>query len=168
MISAIRLLALAAVALLLPACYHLRIVADPIQPQSITVRQTPEEALRRIRKTLENELHIRVVDEQRDGTVLISTPHHFFTDTGFGQPAGGRKYLVQLQIEVETRNGQTIVTVVPRNFELRTSYAYSSEGTLHTLFKVYPYEEYPGMFNLDVMTLEVRMVAGIIERAMKE
>lgn len=168
MISVIRLLALAVVALLLPACYHLRIVADPIQPQSITVRQTPEEALRRIRTTLEKELHIRVVDEQRDGTVLISTPHHFFTDTGFGQPAGGRKYLVQLQIEVEPRNGQTIVRVVPRNFELRTSYAYSSEGKLHTLFKVYPYEEYPGMFDLDVMTREVRMVAGIIERAMKE
>lgn len=168
MTSAIRLLALFVIALLLPACYHMRVVADPIPSQSITVRQTPEEALRRIRMTLEKEFHIRVVDEQRAGTVLITTPHHFFTDTGFGQPAGGRKYLVQLQIEVETRNGQTIVTVVPRNFELRTSYAYSSEGKLHTLYKVYPYEEYPGMFDLDVMTREVQMVAGIIERAMKE
>ena len=167
MTSLIRLLTLF-VALLLPACYHMRMVADPIQSQSISVGQTPEEALRRIRKTLEQQLHIRVIDEQRNGTVLISTPHHFFTDTGFGQPAGGRKYLVQLQIEVETRNGQTIVTVVPLKFELRTSYAYSSEGNLLTLYKVYPYEEYPGMFDTNIMTREVRMVAGIIERAMKE
>lgn len=165
--SAIRLLALFLVALL-PACYHMRVVAEPIQPQSITVSRTPEEALRRVRTTLEKELHIRVIDEQRNGTVLIYTPHHFFTDTGFGQPAGGRKYLVQLQIEVETLNGQTVVTVVPRNFELRTSYAYSSEGVLHTLSKVYPYEEYPGMFDTVVMTREVKMVTGIIDRAMKE
>ena len=168
MISALRLLSLFVVALLLPACYHLRLVADPIPPQSISVRQTPEEALRRIKKTLEKELHLRVVAEQRDGMVLISTPHHFFTDTGFGQPAGGRKYFVQFQIEVDSSNGQSIVTVVPRHFELRTSYAYSSEGKLHTLYKVYPYEKYPGMFDINIMKREVKRVAGVIDRAMKE
>ena len=162
MISSIRLLALFVVALLLTACYHLRIEAAPIQAQSISVWQTPEEALRRIRKALERDLHIRVVDEQRAGTVLISTPHHFFTDTGFGQPAGGRKYFVQLQIEVETRNGQTIVTVLPRKFEIRTSYAYSNEGALHTLYKVYPYEEYPGMFDLDPINSELDRVTSVI------
>lgn len=168
MINIIRLLAMVMTALLLSACYHLRVVADPIPASSICVRQAPEVALRRARKTLEKELHIRIVDEQRDGMVLITSPHHFFTDTGFGQPAGGRRYLVQLQIEVEAHNGQTIVTVAPRKFEIRTSYAYSSEGALHTLYKAYPYEEYPGMFDINIMKQEVQMVTGVLERAMKE
>ena len=168
MIRFLSLLTLALVMLSLPACYHMRLVAEPIPPHSISVWQTPEETLRRIKYALEKNLHLRIVAEQRDGTVLISSPHHFFTDTGFGQPAGGRKYFVQLQIEVETNNGRTIVKVVPHKFELRTSYAYSSEGKLHTLYKVYPYEKYPGMFDLEIMKKEVKMVAAIIDRAMKE
>lgn len=167
MISAVRCLAIALV-LLLPGCYHMRLVAEPIPPQVISVGQTPEEAVRRIKHAMEKELHLRIVEEQRDGMVLISTPHHFFTDTGFGQPAGGRKYFVQLQIEVEKNNGQTVVMVIPRKFELRTSYAYSSEGKVQTLYKVYPYEEYPGMFDLKIMKKEVNMVSAIINRAMKE
>jgi hypothetical protein len=100
--------------------------------------------------------------------VLITFRHHFFTDTGVGQPPGGRKYYVQIWIAAEQRDGQTMVTVAPHSFEMRTSYAYSEEGQLHTLTKIYPYEEYPGMFDIAAMTQEVQMVAGVVGRSMKE
>jgi hypothetical protein len=168
LISLFRLPALALAALLLAGCYHMRVTPEPILPCMINVRQAPAEALTRIRKVLADELHIRIVDEQQGGSVLISAPHHFYTDTGFGQPAGGRKYYIRLMFTVEQREGRTFVTTAPYSFELRTSYAYSEDGQMRTLFKVYPYEEYPGMFDTDTMTNEVRTVAGVIERAMKE
>jgi hypothetical protein len=168
LINLVRLSVLAVVMLLLPACYHMRVMPEPIQPCVINVSQAPAEALYRIRKTLDRELHIRIVDEEEGGSVLISAPHHFYTDTGFGQPAGGRKYYIRLMFTVEQRDGRTFVTTAPYSFELRTSYAYSEDGQMRTLFKIYPYEEYPGMFDTDTMTKEVRMVSGAIERAMKE
>lgn len=146
----------------------MRVLPEQIQPRTISVGQTPEEALLRLRKVLDEELHIHVLKEEQDGSVLITAPLHFHTDTGFGQPPGGRRYYVQLRITVEGEGSQAMITVAAQSFELRTSYAYSDEGQLHALTKFYPYEEFPGMFDTGVMTREVRMVAGVIERAMKD
>lgn len=163
----IRLLLLAVV-LLLPACYHLRVLPEPIQPCSFDSGLPPRKALASVREILDKKLQLRILDEQQDGTVLITAPNTFFTDTGFGQPAGGRKYYVRLRIEVMPRASQSVITVSAYSFELRTSYAYSEDGYLRTLTKIYPYEEYPGMFNIKEMNREVMMVAGLIEQAMKE
>ena len=167
MTSVIRLLLLAVV-LLLPACYHLRVLPEPIQPRSFDSGLPQQEALVRVREVLDKKLQLRILDEQQDGTVLITAPNTFFTDTGFGQPAGGRKYYVRIRIEVAPQGSQSAITVAAYSFELRTSYAYSEDGALHTLTKVYPYEEYPGMFNIKEMNREVKMVADLIEQAMKE
>lgn len=117
---------------------------------------------------MEEELHLRVVDEEQVGSVLISAPRQFYVDTGFGQPAGGRKYFVQLQIEVQGQSSGSRINIKGRNFELRTSYVYSEHGQLETLYKVYPYEEYPGMFNTDIMNQEMQKMAEIIGRDIKE
>ena len=168
MIRPIRALLLVAVAILLPACYHMRVLPEPIKPRTVITVQTPEEALRRIRQVLDQELHIHVIGEEQGGSVLITAPHHFHTDTGFGQPPGGRRYYVQLRIAVEGEGSRAVITVAAQTFELRTSYAYSDEGQLHTLTKYYPYEEYPGMFDTGIMTREIRDLGGLIERAMKD
>lgn len=167
MTRAVRLLFLAVV-LLLPACYHLRVLPEPIPPRSFDTKLPPREALARIRDALESKLHLRILEEQQEGAVLITAPSNFFTDTGFGQPAGGRRYYVRMRIDVASRQQQSRVTVAAHSFELRTSYAYSEDGALHTLIKVYPYEEYPGMFNTSEMNREVKMVADLIAHAIKE
>jgi hypothetical protein len=164
----IRLSMLVVVAMLLPACYHMRVMPEPIQPRIISVGLTPDEVLPRLRKVLDEELHVHVLKEEQEGNVLLTFPLQFHTDTGFGQPPGGRRYYVQLRIDLDRQGGQTMITVAADRFELRTSYAYSDEGQLHTLTKIYPYEEYPGMFDLSVMIREMRKVTGIIERAMKD
>ena len=168
MISRIRLAVLLVVAFLLGACYHMRVVAEPIQVRSITTRQAPSESLRRINRALQKDLQLRVVAQEQGGRVLISAPRQFHIDTGVGQPAGGRKYFVQLQIEVQDHNSGSRISIKGHNFEIRTSYVYSDHGQLETLYKVYPYEEYPGMFNIDIMNQEMQKLAEIIGRGIKE
>lgn len=148
--------------LALPACYHMRAEAVPIRPQVIEVRGDSLDAMLRIRRLIEDDWKSRILDVDSSGAVLITAPYHFFTDTGFGMPAGGRKYYTQLRIEISQRSGQVFIQVSPYNFEMRTSYAFNQDGQIGTLYKHYPYEHYPGMFDLSRIDLELVRVAANI------
>ncbi|GAC1471169.1 MAG: lipoprotein [Desulfuromonadaceae bacterium] len=153
---------------LLPACYHMRAEAEPIAPRVITLPGGAREAVRKIRKLVERDWKCRILETDSSGTVLITAPYHFTTDTGFGQPAGGRKYYTQLRIEVQQQNGTVVVSLSHYNFEIRTSYAYNKDGQVGTMYKHYPYEEYPGMFDLDLINHEMDRVAADILRIFQE
>lgn len=148
--------------LTLSACYHMRAEAVPISTRIIEVRVEPADAMRRIRRLVEDEWKSRILEADSSGSVLITAPYHFFTDTGFGMPAGGRKYYTQLRIEVIRRLGQTTIHVSPHNFEMRTTYAFNQDGQLGTLHKHYPYEHYPGMFDLSRINNEMSRVSAVI------
>lgn len=149
--------------LLLPACYHLRIDAEPIIPRTFTIKESSPSAMMRIRGLVENRWRQRILADDGAGTAMITTPYHFATDTGFGQPAGGRKYYTQLKIEVRQIDDQTQVTISPHNYEIRTSYAYGEEGQVRTMYKHYPYQKYPGMFDLVPLTKELDRVASVMK-----
>ena len=51
---------------------------------------------------------------------------------------------------------------------VRTSYAFNQEGQVGTLYKHYPYEKYPGMFDLVLINRELDRVAADIERIFQE
>lgn len=158
-------LLLALLLALLPSCYHMRVEAEPIAPRIITIPGEPLDAVRKIRTLLERDWKCRVLETDSGGTILITAPCHFTTDTSFGQPAGGRKYYTQLRIEVKQQNGVTTVQLTPYNFEIRTSYAYNKEGQVGTMYKHYPYEEYPGMFDLGLINNEMdRVSADILQK----
>lgn len=147
---------------LLPSCYHMRTEAEPITPRMLTVKAPAPETLGRIRTLVEEGWQQRILEDISSEVVLITTPYHFATDTGPGQPAGGRKYYTQLRIEVKRHNDQTLVTIAPYNYEIRTSYAYGLGGEVRTMYKHYPYEEYPGMFDLAPLSLELDRAATVI------
>lgn len=155
---------------LLPACYHMRVVAEPIAIRSITIAGQPLDVVNKIRKLVEDDWKCRILETDSGGTVLITAPFHFATDTGFGQPAGGRKYYTQLRIEVQQKDGTVTVNLSHYNFEIRTSYAYNdySKGGVGTLYKHYPYEEYPGMFDLDLINREMDQISMDILRIFQE
>jgi len=153
---------------LLPACYHMRAEAEAIAPRIVTITGQPLDAVRKIRVLVEDGWKCRILETDTTGTVLITAPYHFTTDTSFGQPAGGRKYYTQLRIEVQQQNGATTVHLSHYNFEIRTSYAYNKEGQVGTMYKHYPYEEYPGMFDLDLINREMDRVSADIQRLFKE
>jgi len=133
--------------LALGGCYHMRAEMEPIAPLVFTLSQSPAEAAAKIRATLENGHRLRILQERNQGAMMITAPWHFATDTGFGQPAGGRRYYSQLQIEMVPVKSGTRVTLSPYRYEIRSTYAYGDNGQVETLNKHYPYEEYPGMFD---------------------
>jgi hypothetical protein len=149
--------------LLLPACYHMRAEVEPITPQVLSIKASSPEVLSRIRRLIEERWQQRILGDVSSGTVLITTPYHFATDTGLGQPAGGRKYYTQLKIEVEKHDDQTQVTISPHNYEIRSTYAYGLGGEVRTMYKHYPYEEYPGMFDLAPLNSELERVSKVIK-----
>lgn len=153
--------------LALQGCYHMRVLVEPIDPIKIVVKVAPAEALRRIKNVLDEKQHLRNLEEQSD-SVLITSPWHFATDTGFGQPAGGRKYYTQLRIETAQKDGQTEISISPYHYEIRTTYAYGLDGQVKTLAKTYPYEEYPGMFDLKTLKRELNGVAALIKSEFHE
>lgn len=153
---------------LLPACYHMRAEAEPIAPRIITVSGRSHDAVKKIRKLVDDKWKSRILETDSSGTILITAPYHFTTDTGFGQPAGGRKYYTQLRIEVQQQNGTVTAHLSHHNFEIRTSYAYNKEGQVGTMYKHYPYEEYPGMFDLDLINREMDRAALEILKIFKE
>ena len=155
---------------LLPACYHMRAEAEPIAPRVISLPGQPQDVVRKIRALIEDRWNCRILQTDQTGMVLITAPYHFKTDTGFGQPAGGRKYYTQLRIEVSEQSGAVAVRLSHYNFEIRTSYAYNdySKGGVGTMYKHYPYEEYPGMFDLDLINQEMDRVSTEIQKLFRE
>lgn len=139
----------------LPACYHMRIEAEPIAPRVIKISGDPEEALIKIRKLVRNKWKYQIDETDTSGNHILTIPFHLSTDTGFGQPAGGRDYFTQLRIEFQNQNGTALARLSHLNYEIRTSYVYSSDGKVMTLEKHYPYEEYPGMFDLTSINKEL-------------
>lgn len=153
---------------LLPACYHMRAEAEPIATRVISLPGTSENAVRKIRSLVENDWNYRILEVDRTGTVFITAPYHFTTETGSGQPAGGRKYYTQLRIEIQQQGDAVSAHLSHYNFEIRTSYAFNKEGQLGTMYKHYPYEEYPGMFDLNLINREMDRVSSGIMRKFKE
>ena len=146
----------------------MRAEAEPIATRVVNLPGPPQEAARKIRDLLENTWKSRILETDSSGMVLITAPYHFTTETGFGQPAGGRKYYTQLRIEVLEQNGAVTAHLSHYNFEIRTSYAFNKEGQVGTMYKHYPYEEYPGMFDLALINNEMDRVSADILRIFKE
>jgi hypothetical protein len=140
----------------------MRAEAVPIRTRVIEVKAEPTDVMFKIRKLVEDEWKSRILNVNSSGLVLITAPYHFYTDTGFGQPAGGRKYYTQLRIEILPQAGLTAIHVSTYNFEMRTSYAFNQDGQIGTLYKHYPYEHYPGMFDLSRIDNELMRVAAIV------
>jgi hypothetical protein len=146
----------------------MRAEAEPIAPRIIAITGQKQDAITKIRTLVEDKWRLRILETDSTGTILITSPNHFTTDTGFGQPAGGRKYYTQLRIEILDQNGALSAQISHHNFEIRTSYAYNKEGQVGTMYKHYPYEEYPGMFDLGLINSELDRVSAEIRQLFQE
>jgi hypothetical protein len=146
----------------------MRAETEPIATRIVVIPGNSHNAANKIRSHIENRWNCRILETDSTGAILITAPYHFITDTSIGQPAGGRKYYTQLRIEIHEKNGVTTAQFSHHNFEIRTSYAYNKEGQVGTMYKHYPYEEYPGMFDLDLINHEMDRVAAEIMHLFQE
>lgn len=152
----------------LTACYHLRVNPEPLPIKQISSHYSIDKTNRIIQRVLENELNIRIIDDESNARTLISAPRHFATDTSFGMPAGGRHYYVQYRFDLKPLADGCLVALTPHNYDLRTSYAYGLDGRVKTLYKIYPYPEYPGMFDLTLLETEMGKITNMLEIALKD
>ncbi len=146
----------------------MRVEAEAVAPRVINIPGHPHDVVKKIRTLVEDKWKCRILETDNSGNILITAPYHFTTDTGFGQPAGGRKYYTQLRIEVHQDNDAATAQLSHYNFEIRTSYAYNKEGQVGTMYKHYPYEEYPGMFDLTLINREMDRASAEIQRIFQE
>ncbi|MDD2367275.1 MAG: hypothetical protein PHN84_14045 [Desulfuromonadaceae bacterium] len=153
---------------LLAGCYHMRVESEPIETRVVTLPGNQDDVIGRISRHIEEKFNCRILEADSAGTFIITAPYSFITDTGFGQPPGGRKYYTQLKIEINEQDGVKTASISHYNFEIRTSYAFNDNGKVGTMYKHYPYKEYPGMFDLDLINREMDRVSGEILHIFQE
>lgn len=153
--------------MLLSGCYHMRLEATPLDAPRFGVPRPPADVYATVKYLLSRE---RYEFEQDDGKerILLTGLRHFSTRAGgLTLPAGGRLYFQRLKISVREVEGGSEVTVESVDLEIRSSYAYDEGGKVNYFKKRYPYEHYPGMFDLDVVNRELNSVGRELETALR-
>ncbi|WP_298270609.1 hypothetical protein [Geobacter sp.] len=153
--------------LLISGCYHLRLEATPLDVRRFEVPRPPDDVYAAVKCLLARE---RYEFEQEEGKerLLVTGFRHFATRAGgLTLPEGGRLYFHRLRVTVREAAGGSEVAVESVDLEIRSSYAYDEGGKVNYFMKRYPYEHYPGMFDLDVVNRELNGVKRELETALR-
>lgn len=153
--------------LLTAGCYHMRFTAKEVPPPEFNVSVPPATAFRRVEQILATDGFSLEMDDP-DRLVILTGLRFFYNDSGFGQPPGGRNYFHKLRVVLCPDRKGTRVELSDTALEIQSFYLYENEGELVTLKKHYPYEEYPGMFDLDAVKAELARVSAKLQRGMNE
>ena len=147
-------------------CYHLRPVATPLKSYTFFLQGSPAGILATIGNVLREDGFI-VEEEAKDGAALVTSTRIFYNDSGFSQPAGGRNYYCRLNVILQQRGTLVAVTLEPLSLAMASTYVYDADGKAVNLSKRYPYEEYPGMFELGYLDQELLRVMTLLQRNMR-
>ncbi len=158
-------LALCAFVFTASGCYHMRFTAVPLDTVEFVIPKPKEDILSRAEGLLVDDGFTVVGREPATG--MIETDYRFFyKDTGAHQPTEGRDYYYRLRVCVEDAPGGARVRVEVAALELCTHYVYDENGGINQLTKKYPYERYPSMFDLKLVSRELRRVSQIFRRSL--
>ncbi|GFE56916.1 hypothetical protein [Geobacter sp. AOG1] len=142
-------------------CYHMRLMPVPLEGASFETGQPVGRTVAEIEKRLLQDGFLLETVDASSGMILTGY-RFFYNDTSTGQPAGGRDYHYRLEVRVTAKEKGTAVRLTPIDLELRTFYVYDHEGKLDTLKKRYPYEVFPGMFELEYLKKELQRVKELL------
>lgn len=154
-------LIVAALLLLTAGCYHLRLNPDPLDSVSFTVSRPQPQVFAEIQRLLEKD-GFRMERVDPAAGYLLTDYRFFRNESGFGQPEGGRDYFYKLQISLRPQGSGTEVRLEPTALELRSAYILDEAEGLTTLKKRYPYDHYPGMFELSYLAEELGRVRALL------
>lgn len=147
---------------LLTGCYHLRLVPAPLEKARLVTTKQDREALDAIASVLRGDgFDIQYL---RGESGVVTGVRKFYTENGPGQPVEGRHYFYRLRVEILPKKPATEIFLEPFALEIESNYVYDSDGSLKSTMKRYPYEAYPGMFELSFVSQEVERVKDILER----
>ncbi|HEY6839529.1 MAG TPA: hypothetical protein VI389_12365 [Geobacteraceae bacterium] len=159
------LLALCAFVLTVSGCYHMRFTPAPLDTVEFVVPKPKEDLFSRAEGLLADD-GFSVVRRDPDAGMIETDYHFFYKETGAQQPIEGRDYYYRLRVRLEDAPGGTRVRVEVAALELRTHYVYDENGGINQLTKRYPYENYPSMFDLTLVSRELRRVGQIFRRSL--
>jgi hypothetical protein len=148
---------------MLAGCYHLRPVATPLKGYTFLLQGSPAGILATIGNVLKEDGFV-VEEETKDGTALVTSTRFFYNDSGVTQPAGGRNYYYRLKVTLQQRGTLVAVTLEPLSLAISSTYVYDADGRAVNLSKRYPYEEFPGMFELSYLDQELVRVMTLLQR----
>jgi len=140
-------------------CYHMRVMPEPLEESIFSVSRPLESVRSDIASRLEQD-GFPLDREVCSGRVIFTGHRFFYNDSGFGQPPGGRDYYYKLRVTLINDKKGTLVRLEPFDLEIRSFYVYDREGKLATMKKRYPYQEYPGMFELAYLKKEMERLTA--------
>lgn len=143
----------------------MRFTAVPLDKVEFVVPK-PKESIFPIVEGLLSDDGFTVVRREPAEGVIETDYRFFYNETGSQQPTEGRDYYYRLRVRVEDVVGGTRVAVEVGALELRTHYVYDESGGINQLTKRYPYEQYPSMFDLTLVSRELRRVGQICQRSL--
>lgn len=153
-------------------CYHLRLEPAALPVQRTVTARAATDVFDRARDILAQDGYTVERAEKRDngeGGVIHCDYRHFSTRAGgISQPVGGRLYYHRLMVTVNGGEEGAEVLVESTGLEIRSSYVYEEGGAVRSFVKRYPYEHYPGMFDLKAVDHELARVRGMLEAALRQ
>lgn len=148
---------------LLAGCYHMRLYPQGVEGVQLTLPTAARGGVPRIAHILQQDGFMLTRSSERDGA--IETDYRYITtETGFGQPVEGRRYYYKLKLVMTPRDKGVLVALEPAALEIRTHYVENVGGDVQELEKYYPFEQYPGMFELRYLREELQRVSRLLER----
>ncbi|RNC72231.1 MAG: hypothetical protein ED859_02530 [Desulfuromonadales bacterium] len=151
----------------MPGCYYFRLAAAPLQkPRFVTVKPV-DEVFGTVRNLLLQDGYIIEQEDPRDRTILTDFRHFSTRAGGVTQPEGGRLYYHKLRVTVEGGDEGAAVVLESVALEIRSSYVYDEGGKVLSFKKRYPYEHYPGMFDLSSVNWELDRMKGYLESSLR-
>ena len=151
---------------LLPCgCYHMRVTAEPLPALETVAPDNGHDPFPAACAALRQDGYI-VPEPERNGRSALTAFRHIATETGFTQPTGGREYYLRLRISAIRQQGRQTLRLEPAELELRTSYVFGEDGQVLWMRKRYPYEQYPGMFDLSYVNREMDRVRALLEQTL--
>lgn len=152
---------------LLAGCYHLRLEAVPLDTPRFVVNRPAAEVYADAKYLLPRE-HYEVEVEDEKGRFFLTDFYHFSTRRGgLSQPEGGRLYYHRLKVTVREVAEGSEVLLESVDLEIRSSYVYDEGGKVLAFKKRYPYEHYPGMFDLSFVNRELERVKAELETSLR-
>lgn len=153
--------------LVVAGCYHLRLAATPLEEARFSVKLPEERVMAAVKFLLQQDGYTLESADEREGIILTDYRNFSTKAGGVTLPEGGRLYYHKLKVTIGNSGAETVVALASVDLEIRSSYVYEDDGRVQALKKRYPYEQYPGMFDLSTVTWELKRVSGYLQTGLR-
>lgn len=149
--------------LVLPGCYHMRLFPEPVPTEAFPLNGELRPVRTGIVRILEADGFILDGPASSERQLCFES-RQFTTETGYGHPVEGRRYYGRLRVILRPEGQKLWVDLTQDGLLIRSHYVENFQGAITELEKTYPYEVYPGMFDMGLVRKELQRIRRFLER----